>query len=332
MKTSRNLGSWLCAYLLAVVIFVTAATFAFFHVINAENIKNTLNEEGVYSEVVPAVLSTAASNNQALIEQDIPLDEPWVRGVADKAFPASDLEQKAGQAIDGTFGWLEGETTEPEFTIDFTANKQTLSQEVANHVETRAAGLPTCNLGQTTSSVDAFRATCLPYGVTPQQVASQTAELINNDQGLLANPVVSPDNLSTDSSNLTKAESSPSEGLGSLQSFYQNRTLWLWLLSLSVLLLSAGVVLLANDRRVSLGRLARVYLTASIGLLIFGLLSLWSFESITRAIPQDAVTGDLAAPVILSLAQQTRAVYLVCAGILLVVALGLFAVRRYKSN
>lgn len=328
MDTLRNLGSWLCTYLVVVEIFLAAATFAFFHVINAESIKNTLNKEGVYVEVVPAVLSTAAQNSQTLTEQQIPLDEPWVRQAADKAFPANDLEQKAGRAIDGTFNWLEGETVEPEFALDFTANKQALSQEVASHVETRTASLPRCDLSQVPSSVDAFRATCLPYGVTPRQVAAQTAELINNDQGFLANPIISPQDLATDTTGLATTESNPFEELGGLQSFYENRSLWLWLLPLTVLLLSAGVVWLANDRLQGIGRLARAYLTASVGLLVFGLLSLWGFENITRAISQDAVTREIVTPVILSLAQQTRTIYLVFAGVALLIALTLFVLKK----
>lgn len=327
MDTLRNLGSWLCTYLVAVAIFATAATFAFFNVINAENIKNTLNEEGVYTDVVPAVLSSAADNNQALTQQDIPLDEPWVREAADKAFPAGDLEEKAGQAVDGTFNWLKGETAEPEFTLDFTENKQVLSQEVASHVETRAASLPRCSLGEIPNSIDAFRATCLPYGVAPGQVAAQTAELINNDQGFLANPVISPNNLTADT---IATENNPFEELEGLQSFYQNRTLWLWLLPLLILLFSVGVIWLAKDRIKSVGRLGRAYLSASIGLLVFSFFSLWSLENIARALPQDAVTRDIATPVILNLAQQNRMIYLVCAGVTLVVALGLFGVRRYK--
>lgn len=319
MSTLRNIGSWLCLYLVVVVIFLTAAVFAFFHVINADNLKNTLREEDIYSKVVPAVLATAANNNQALTEQQIPLAEPWVREAADKAFPTVDLEQKTGQAIDGTFGWLEGETTEPDFALDFTSNKQVLSAEVANHVEARAASLPRCGLNNIPSSIDAFRATCLPYGVTPQQVADQTATLVNNDQGFLGNPVISPDNLAN-SAGQVGTQNNPFEELKGLQSFYENRTLWLWLLPITVLLLSVGAVWLALDRRKALNRLARSYLSAGLGLLVFSLLSLWIFEKAVQAIPQDDATSDLVAPIMLSLAQQNRMIYLVFAGVIFILA------------
>jgi hypothetical protein len=330
MSTLRNIGSWLCLYLVVALIFVTAFVFAFFNVVNADNLKETLQEEDTYAKVVPAVLSTAADNNQMITEQQIPLEEPWVREAADKAFPASDLEQKASQAIDGTFNWLEGETATPEFTVDFTANKQALSAEAANHVEARSAGLPRCSLNEIPSSVDAFRATCLPYGVSPQQVAAQTASLINNDQGFLGNPVISPDNLPANPTDSSSTQSNPFDGLEGLQSFYENRALWLWLLPISVLVLSLGAIWLAIDRRKALGRLARSYLSSGVGLLVFSLLSLWVFEKAIQAIPQDNATSDLVNPVMLSLAQQTRVIYLIFAGGALLVALLLFAGRRYK--
>lgn len=328
MGTLRKIGSWLCLYLVVVIFFATAFLFAFFRVINADNLKNTLREEGTYAKIVPAVLSTTASS-QNLANQQIPLDEPWVREATDKAFPASDLEQKSGQAIDGIFGWLKGETTEPEFTIDFTANKQALSQEVANHAESRASSLPRCGLNNIPQSIDAFRATCLPYGISPQQVAGQTATLINNDQGFLGNPVISPNNLAG-STSLTGSQNNPFEALGGVRSFYKNKTLWLWLLPAALLLLSVGAVWQALDRRKALGHLAKSYLTAGIGLLIFSLLSIWVFEKTVQSIPKDAVS-DLISPVMLSLAQQNRVIYLVFAGVALFAALVLFLVKQQKT-
>jgi hypothetical protein len=332
MGTLRNIGSWLCLYLVVAIFFLTASVFAFFRIINADNLKSTLGEEGTYAKVVPTVLETAAGDEGMLTEQQIPLDEPWVREATDKAFPASDLEQKTAQVVDGTFNWLEGKTAEPEFIIDFTTNKQALGAEVANHVEARAAGLPRCGLNNIPISVDAFRATCLPYGVSPQQLAGQTAALINNDQGFLGNPVISPENLTNGSAGLADSRDNPFDGLKGVRSFYKNKTLWLWLLPITLLLLSVGVVWLALDRRKALGRLTKSYLTAGIVLLVFALLSIWVFENIVRAIPKDNATSDLVTPVMLSIAQQNRMIYLVFAGVALLSALGLFAMRRYKSK
>lgn len=332
MNIFRTSASWLCLYLVVGFFFLTANAFAIFNVINAENLKETLREEDTYGKIVPAVLSTASYREEIASEQQIPLNEPWVREVADRAFPASDLERKGEQAIDGTFNWLEGETAQPGFQLDFTNNKQALSQEIAAHVQSRAEDLPRCGINNIPASVDAFRADCLPFGVSPQRVASDAASLVNNDQGLLGNPVISSDNLSLDASEDSPAasqdEQNPFDQMGGLRSFFENKGLLLWLLPFITAVLSLGGVFLARDRLKATGRLAKSFLTAGVGLLVFGVLFIWGFEKAVESVSKEVITRELAGPVMVALAQQMRTVYLIFALIAFLLAIFLFVVRK----
>lgn len=330
MNMLRNVMSWISLYLVGTGIFLTANVFVLFHVVSASNIKQTVKEEGTYSKVVPAILSTASYGDATPAEGQLPLREPWVTAAAEKAFPPEDLEQKSRALIDGVFNWLTGDTTKPEFRLDFTDNKQRLGDEIGKSTEERLKSLPRCDLNNIPSSVDAFKATCLPYGVSPATIANSVAGDITNDQGFLKDPIITSDSLFSQASELgvEKEEANPFDRLQGLQSFYEHKSLLLWGLPLATVVLAVLGFALANDRTKAVRRLSRSFLSAGVGLMVLGLLLGFGLRQAINATARDAVSRDLAAPVMLNLVSQAQIIYLSFAGVALLLAAALFFTRK----
>ena len=326
MNILRNAASWTSLYLVAGLFFLTANAFALFTVINADNFKETLKEEGTYDKIVPAVLSTSSYASDVTEGQQLPLNEPWVKEAAMKAFPASDLEQKSNDVIDATFAWLDGETEKPEYMLDFTSNKQNLALEIGSSTEAHLASLPRCAPGNIPPTIDAFRIDCLPFGVSAKSVADRASSQINNDQGFLKDPVISSENLSEASEG--NVADNPFEQLEGIRSFYENRGLLLWLLPVLAVVFTALGLLLAQDRLKALKRLGRAFIASGMGLAVFAILISFGFEKAVKTAAGEAITRDIAGPVLVSLGYQFRTVYLIFAGVAVVIAIVLLVVRR----
>jgi hypothetical protein len=325
MNILRDAFSWISLYLVATFFFLSANVFALFMVFNAPNLKDTLKEQGTYDKIVPAVLSTATYSPEAVGQ--LPLNEPWVKDATQKAFPASDLEQKGNTAIDGTFNWLEGKTDKPGFTLDFTNNKQNLGTEIGKATENRLAALPRCGLNNFPDSIDAFKLSCLPPGYSASALGSQVSSDIVKDQTFLKNPVISSDKF-TFNPETTANKVNPLDQLSGLRTFYQHRQLYMWLLPFLTVFCAVLGYFLATNRYRALKRLTRSFMASGVGLLIFALFLGFGIDHITKLAAGDTVTKEIAGPLLRDLAHQARMIYLVFAVIGIVLAIIISLLRR----
>lgn len=326
MNVVRKIASWISLYLVAGLFFLTAGSYALFNIVAEDNIKQTVAKERTYNKVVPAVLSSATYSQNITQGQQLPLNEPWVKNAATDAFPASDLRQKGEVVIDSVFTWLDGETDQPQYRLDFTANKQKLAEEIGKGTEARLNSLPRCGPNNIPESIDAFSINCLPFGISAKAIADRTATQVLNDQGFLKDPVVASGELAEASQGTVK--DNPFEQLEGFRSSYQKKGLLLWLLPVLTVLFAALGVFLARDRLKALKRLRRSFISSGVGLAIFALLIGFGFERAVRAVSRDAITRDIASPVLINLAHQFRNIYLVFAVMAFVIALGLVVTRR----
>ncbi len=328
MSFLRNAGSRISLYLAGICFFLAVNTFVFFGIVNAGNIKQTLRDEDTYSKLVPAMLATAQYDGDQNTIGQLPLQEPWVQEAAQKAFPAPDLEQKGNTAIDGTFNYLEGKTSEPEFQLDFTANKQNLAAELGQSAENRLAGLPRCMT--IPESVDVFTIDCLPLGVNPSQIGDQLMQRYASDQRFLPNPVITADTLSlnTITGDQSANTTTPTASLSGLRDVYQVREVMQWFLPALMVIFGVLGIYLTHDRRKGMRILARSFLVGAVGLALFAVIVNFVLHRGIEAVQTEAVTRDIVGPVLLSFVDQARTIYLVFAGIGVGIAVVLFIISR----
>lgn len=324
MQLLKTLFSWFCLYLVGAGFFLIATLVVLFNVFSADNIKQTLKEGGVFEKIVPAFMSTATYPEE--VAGQLPLKEPWVQDAANKAFPADDLEQKSSQMINGTFGWLEGQTADPEFQMDFTRNKDRLAEEIGSSTESRLAALPRCGVNDLPRTIDVFKLTCLPFGVNPSVLGDRTTSEVKDDTNFFKDTVITPESIRRQAQ--ANGQVDPFQTLEGLRPLYQNKDLLLILLPLSALTLAILGVLSAPNRFKAVRRLYRSLLSAAAGLLVFSLLLKFGLGTALGGVARDQLSRDIISPVFQSLLGQAQLIYMIFAGVALVLGLVLYFVSK----
>jgi len=143
-------------------------------------LKQALAQSGIYDVAASNWLHQAQQSAEGS-SNTIPIDQPAVADVVNKAFPASSIQPQAEKAIDNMYDWLHGKTPTLRFSIDLQGNQSALVSNLTDYVKQHAAALPTCPAGSPAVNVDPFQATCLPAGITPDMVAQQAESQINQN-------------------------------------------------------------------------------------------------------------------------------------------------------
>ena len=151
-------------------------------VLDRDTVKNWLNSSNIYSAVVDAALESVNDGN-AQQGVDIPTSSPEIKKIANNVFNEQFLETNGDKVIDGVFAWLDGKTSQPEFSVDLSSARTELATQIGSYASQKAAGLPACAPGQLVTNFDVFNATCLPAGFTAEKAGQEiSAQLLNSTQ------------------------------------------------------------------------------------------------------------------------------------------------------
>lgn len=322
----KKVMSWISLYLVGLIWFAAASLFVLFAVFNPDTIKSTLEQNNAYEKIVPAALEETRKNYKPTDGSQIPLENPESEQAIQKAFPASDLQNKSETIIDSVFAWLEGKTATPQFRLDFTNNKQVLATELGAYAEQRAAGLPPCTLQdlEAARNSDVFSIKCLPPGISPAQAGREAAQRVANDETFLKNTVITSEDFKSSDNDLSDAQVS----FEPVRELYQNKTLLSWAVPTLIILLVVVGLYLAPDRQRAIKRLARLMIVSAISLGIIAAILSFLGRRFVSSIAPDKVSGDIAMPLISDLLGQASLVYLWFAIISLALSIGLFATLK----
>jgi len=196
----RRFGAWLLSSVLAILLFTLAIDTGFLRVIgHPATIKSILDKSNIYNSVVPGLLDQAKTIKSD--QGSVPLSDPIVRSAATSTITPQYLRTNVNQAIDSIYSWLDKKTAQPNFNFNLTDLRSTFADKVSAGAKQRAAGLPVCSTAPTTTTIDAFSATCLPRGVTPDMVANQVRSSILSGQGFLDSTNIQANDLKANGSN-----------------------------------------------------------------------------------------------------------------------------------
>jgi hypothetical protein len=277
MHIFRQLGGALLAALLQsllVVFPLVAALAMLLH--SPQALQGRIKDSGLYTKVVPAIMDQSAKQAAADGEGDIQtaLGDQGIQEAVQKAITPQTLEAASGQFINGIFGWLQGKTTEPQFTVDLTAPRQALMDNLNNYALDRAKALPACTLQQLRSlspNQSVLEAPCLPPGVTPQTAADQfTQQGVNNTEFLKKTTLTNAD--------LPKAADGQSvfANAAGVPQAYQ----WLmrapWIIGFLMLATATAIIFVHEERWRGIRRVAICLLSTGLLFVILGLLQ-WLF-------------------------------------------------------
>lgn len=165
------------------LLFLTATTTATFLAFkDSTTIKTWLVKSGAYTSVVEEV-SNLATIQQKQENSLVQITHEDIKESAVQSFSPESMRTDAESVIDGFYDWFKGETTGPEFTVDFSSRQTLFAGVMTDKLENKINELPECeNSGRfTVQAFDPFKAECRPKGVDlTQELTSFEKEIANS--------------------------------------------------------------------------------------------------------------------------------------------------------
>jgi hypothetical protein len=281
MSPFRKVIYYFTSLLFYIVLLITPLLFAITVVFgSAGNVTGALKESGVYDRYVDLVLDSSAQNNTDEQTKQL-LENQDIRNIAKESFTPELLERSSNDFVQSIYDWLEGKTPEPQFTIDLTTAKTTLTEKLSAYAETRAASLPTCTLEQLQSidtNSDLLNLPCLPPGLTAQQVGERFSQQLLANSDFLEQPIITNQTLTEQNNGrpITANAQDVPERYQQIQDFK-------WLLVAIAIILGLLLILARRDRQAGVKHVAWA-LVLSAAFLAVALLSYWYvFDKVTSA-------------------------------------------------
>ncbi len=328
MARLRTAISYSCISLAAVCALVAASLFAFFSVFNASAIEKVLEERDIYSKVVSSIISATKTVEVQNKIGDIPLNEPWVLDIANKAFDQSTVKTATTVILDGTFRWLEGKTPSPDFRVDLSSNKQLLADGVGEYVTTRSQNLPICtfrDLQNLPPEISVYSSPCRPSFISPGQAGQIARTQVLTNQDILKDPVLNPSSVNQ------STNSSIFDTLSPLRTLLSNKGAFLGgFIALSLAFAVLGVVL-AKSRSVGLKRVSRSLLVAALSIAITMGFSMLFIRQMTQSNSGNQFFNDIVSPSVSGLTQIMINSYLIAFVVVLTLSGVCYGLYRFQK-
>jgi uncharacterized membrane protein len=286
-------------------------------------LEKALDQSGIYSSLVQNVVNQNASNS------NLPLKQPEIQAAAQKAFPPTLLKQSTDQLLDGTYAWLQGKTTTPQFSIDLSPAKTQFANYVGDYTQQRLDSLPACTLANMPTSLtnlNPFDLTCLPPGASKTAIVQQSKEQVLANTDILSQTLYTPDTLKNDTGKTLTQQ------LQAIPQAYHRMMLGIYLTGFVALAAIAGILLLHPSRRAGVRRVAITAL--SVGL-VSGLMAfLGSFvlrqaaDSLTHSSQTTELVQTKLVTVLHLLADDLRTWWLGYGVLLVAISVGIWVVLR----
>lgn len=267
------------------IIFAVSVVFG-----SPKHVETALKESRVYDQIVGVIIDNSKTETTDATTKDV-LAQPEIQATAEKAFNPTVLQGASESFIQGIYGWLQGKTTEPQFTIDLTAPKATLIQGVTDYAKKRADSLPVCTLQQLrllNPNMDLLSLPCRPPGTNTQQVADQFSKQFQDGADFLDNPVITNDTL-------TKNNNGESIGdkLSSLPKAYKATQTGKWVLFALTMFLGALLVFGRRNKQAGAKHVAWAMIGVATFLIISEILYWFMFDKANQTKPGDTATQTM---------------------------------------
>jgi hypothetical protein len=312
----RGITTYLLGTFLFFALFILAYFMAFSRVsANPGQVKHALAESGVYKKI-PAVIYDNSVDSEATTSASIPLKSPVVRQAAIDTFNPMLVQKSTESLIDGTYGWLEGKTNTPQFTIDLKAAKD----DFAESLSTRLSKLPKCSAKQQgrIHQFDPYSAECIPAGTNAialkKEIYKQTA---NSDNFLKETKI--------DASTLKDSEGKPIfMSYSDIPTTYQAALKVPYLAALASLLLGIGLVYTSRTKRTGVEKAAKILVISGFFIVLVPIGVNHLINSLLKSSGNDKVASDIVGPVVNELSKATSKVYFITGAIYVLLAIAIF--------
>lgn len=294
MDTLRKICIAICVPLLSLSLFFLLASIAFNAYFGSPTpLKKTLAASRIYDHVVESILNSAKDKSENQTEEKLPIDIPEVKNAAQQSFSPQFVQQSTEKIIDGVFGWLDGTTSEPQFSIDIASSRTSFIENVANAAVTHVQALPVCTTPPDTNPMDnPFDATCRPPNFDPTAIKQEILSKLNSEDSPLANDTLTFADLQG------KDEKPINEKLAVVPKAYQISKRVPYILAVIALLFSGAIFFLHRSHQRALKTLGTTFTTTGVTVLVLSLISWFisrqakfSGGNIDQTLQQDLLRG-----------------------------------------
>lgn len=285
-------------YLLSLVLFVSLlgtalSVSARYTIYNSKKIELWLAQSNLYDHFISNAeeqgKKSVGGSDTANVTS---ISDAAVQEAAKSAFSKQLVQQNINTFIDSNYAWLEGNTSTPVFKIDLADAKSSFAQQVGDYVTKNMKTLPACKDAASTqvASSDPLNATCRPATLSPEVAGAQVAYQIENSDELLANPVLTAQNINPEAG----TQKDPYYvKLEQLPKAYQFGKKLPYIFGLLVLLSATVIVLLYDPRRKGWRLVGIVLAIDGLLLVLFKFSSDMTFRQLEDRVFNAASVGEL---------------------------------------
>ena len=309
------------------LLIITAYFMVFAQVTaNPDKVKRLLADSGLY-EKMPAVIYDDAVKSESTASSSIPLKDQEVRQTALEVFNPGFVQQNIETVIDGAYGWLEGETDHPEFSVDIQDAKSQFAASVSEKLGKRLQALPPCTMSQLrqiSNTDDLFSLQCLPPGSDITSMKSQFSNSVANSEEFLKETKITPDTFKDET-----GQSLFDSGKDIPQTYQLSKKLP-YILAVIIIIISALIIFISASRREGIIKLIKTFLIAGVFVLLIPLVLNNLADILLGASADNDVTSQLAKPIINAFNAEAAKIYYVMGGLYALIAgAGYLVLRRF---
>lgn len=323
-KISRAIAAYLLGTFLFFALFLTAYSLVFRQITaSPDRVKQILSDSGVYSKI-PGVIYDNSVDSGGTSSASIPLKDSVVRQAALDTFDPSFVQKSFESIIDGTYGWLKGQTDQPEFSIDLKKEKELFAKNLAEQTGERLKSLPACSPSQLKKikAIDPYELACLPPGLDISAVKKEVRSTAANSDNLLKQTKIDPTTIKD------SAGKPMYLNYADLPKSYENALKLPYLAVSLCLLLGAGVVFIRKDRREGLHKLGQILLVSGFFVALAPMAINHLVGSVLNSSSDDQIISQIVKPVAGELGKAASKVYLVVGAVYVLLATAIYIITE----
>lgn len=255
-RVAKHIALFIASTTYVWLLFLSATSVATYFTFKDSTVtKEWLVKSGLYENIVEEV-SKLAIIQQQQENSLVQITSEDIRDAAVQVFTPESLRIDAENVVDGFYGWFQGKTSGPEFTVDFSARQAAFATVMRAKLELKINELPECaTAGRfTVQAFDPFKADCRPKGVDLTEELNSFEKEIAESKDILPEVTYSGDDIkiTNNSGELVQIETA----LPWVPRAYK-MLLWVsWLISFLAILAGLTMIFLSSTRRKGFRRFA----------------------------------------------------------------------------
>lgn len=275
MNIFRRIGLSLTIVLFSLCISALIVLISIRSVVDTpQPLEKALSNSGIYSSLVQNIITQQLNNSSSPAASDAD-----VQKALEQALSPSFLQQSTEKVINTTYGWAQGSTANPDFSIDLSSVKSAFADNIATLIQQRLNTLPQCPPGTAppTTSDEVMSLSCLPRGIPSTNLTG-----VVRQETLSSN--LFPTGNTLDINSIKNAQGQTlTDQLSIIPIAHQYYVYALYIIPILTILLSVAIIFLSSTKRSGIKRIAWPFITTGITSVIAAILGVWLLnEAVTR--------------------------------------------------